>query len=232
MVTRTLSTLLGYLMISLITPEQERIEVIASEYRDQGYEVFLQPSSQILPEFLKEFQMDLLVRKDNKFTVVEVRTRQALSEDLRIREMARVLQQEDDWKFELVVIGSDQGEFSFQQSLQEEEVFESFDEALTLLDGGYVNAAMLLSWSSTEAGLRLIGDREDPPITQKNPHQLIKLLVMEGVISRDDYEFLLSVMKKRNAVAHGYKVSDDEVGIVQKLIERMKYLLLTQQGFD
>lgn len=87
---------------------------------------------------------------------------------------------------------------------------------------------MLLAWSAAEAGLRLLGQREELDVIRANPTHLIKVLVMEGVISRVDYEFLMDAMKTRTALAHGSRVAENEPSFVDKLIHTAKDLLQAQ----
>ena len=54
---------------------------------------------------------------------------------------------------------------------------------------------------------------------------MIKALATEGVISKDDYEFFMSAVRARNAVAHGYRMADDNPGIVERLIHVTEKLL-------
>jgi len=49
--------------------------------------------------------------------------------------------------------------------------------------------------------------------------------VSNGVISRDDYNFLTNVMKYRNALAHGFKTIDFDPVLVTELINITKRLL-------
>ena len=203
----------------------ERLTELAEEYCEQGYEVFLNPGTKDLPEFLHGYQPDLVVRKNGQSIVIEVKTRKALASNPQIREMARLLNAMEDWQLNLILVGNGEDDFALDSSLNDAEVFESLDEAHALLGNGYTNAAMLLAWSSTEAALRLIGGQEEPPIVQTNPQNLLQSLVMEGVISREEYEFLRKALQERNAIAHGYKSSPNAAKTVQDLIDTTRKLL-------
>lgn len=85
--------------------EHQRLLRLAREYRQQGYEVTLYPSSEELPPALANCALDLIARSTAKTVVVEVRTRENLTlngaEDLRT--LTKQVQQVPGWEFELVV---------------------------------------------------------------------------------------------------------------------------------
>ena len=58
-----------------------------------------------------------------------------------------------------------------------------------------------------------------------NPLSILKQATINGVISRDDYNFLTNVMKYRNALAHGFKPIDFDPTLVKELISTTKRLL-------
>jgi Holliday junction resolvase len=58
--------------------ERERLLKLADEYRDKGYEVSFHPSPEDLPDFLRNYSPDLIVRRGNEAVVVEVKSRSSL----------------------------------------------------------------------------------------------------------------------------------------------------------
>jgi Holliday junction resolvase-like predicted endonuclease len=98
-------------MEAAISREKQRVCAIAEEYRSKGYEVIEQPSPEQLPEFLTGYRPDLLVRRGDEATIVEVRSRSSLAKDPQTRELAQLLQVIPHWNFELVVVGEGE-EFS------------------------------------------------------------------------------------------------------------------------
>ena len=88
--------------------ERQRARIIAEEYRSKGYEVIEQPSPEQLPEFLAGYQPDVLVQRGDEAIIVEVKSRSSLAKDSRITEMARLVQREPHWNFELVLVGEEE----------------------------------------------------------------------------------------------------------------------------
>ena len=88
--------------------EYRRLLKLAKEYREQGYSVTINPSSDKLPGVLADCSLDLIAENENKVVAAKVRTRQNLSsngsEDLR--RISKSVQQLPNWEFELVVTNS------------------------------------------------------------------------------------------------------------------------------
>ena len=213
-------------------PERERQRTLdlAEEYRSKGYEVIVGPTSQQLPEFLSGYYPDLLVKKGSETLVVEVATRSSLTKDSRIRDLARLLEAKPDWKFELVVIGEEEKINTPEGALplERKEILQRLQESERLLDAGAVEAAVLIAWSTSEAAVRLLATEEGLNLDRPVPVVVLKQAVMNGVISREDYNFLERAMKYRNALAHGYKIADLDPMLVKDLIRTTKHLLEDQ----
>ena len=68
-------------MISTLTAKQEREQLLklAENYRQKGYEIFLHPNLEDLPDFLKSYRPDLIVRRGEEAVVIEVKSRASLN---------------------------------------------------------------------------------------------------------------------------------------------------------
>jgi uncharacterized protein YutE (UPF0331/DUF86 family) len=199
---------------------------VANEYQSRGYEVVLQPNSDQLPAFLQNFHPDLIARKGGEAVVIEVKSRQAFAQMPWIREMARLLQGQEGWNFELILV-EDFEKFNIEaeRSLNQEEILNTLTQAQRLLDTGLGEASMLVAWSAVEAGLRLLAQSEELELEQATPVRLIKMLLQEGIISRHEYDLFQDAIRVRNAFAHGYKIDADIPFLVQQLIETLADLL-------
>jgi hypothetical protein len=138
--------------------ERQRARAIAAEYRGKGYEVIEQPLPEELPKFLAGYCPDLLVRRGDEAIIVEVKSRSSLTKDPRIRELARLVQAELHWNFELVVVGEEEqlnapeGAAPFER----DDILRSIEVAECLLASGFSEAALPLAWSTLEATVRLL----------------------------------------------------------------------------
>ena len=189
----------------------------AEEYRGKGYEVVLEAPL----DFLPGFTADLLVRKGDEVKVIEVKSRPALAADPRIGELARRIESMPGWTFELLLVSEPEkldtpvGARSFAN----ENIAQRFEEAERALKAGLPEAAFLLAWSALEAAIRVVFAEQG--VTESGvtgPHFVLSQAVIHGVISREEYKTLKEMMNYRNAIVHGFSLSDFRAEMVIDLI--------------
>ncbi len=207
--------------------ERQRVRALAEEYRSRGYEVIEVPAPEQLPDFLAGYHPDLLIRKGDEARVVEVKSRSSLVKNPQIRELARLLGSKPDWNFELVVVGEEEQLRAPEgtRPFEREDILRGIEAAYRLLESGFAEAALLLAWSTSEATVRLLTEAEGIVLDRLTPLYILKQAVVHGVISRDEYDFLMNVMKYRNALVHGFKTIDFDPALVKDLISTTKRLL-------
>ena len=215
-----------------ILSERRRVQELAREYRSKGYEVITEPSPEQLPDFLREYRPDLLVRKGSESIVVEVATRSSLAANPRLRDLARTLHAEPGWKFELILmrekekLDTPEGAWPFAR----EDVYSRLETVEELLETGSPEAAFLLGWGALEAGVRLLAEEDRLMLERVSPSYLLHQAVTNGLISREDYASLKRAMKYRNALVHGFKVADFDADLVRECINTTKHLLEETSG--
>jgi uncharacterized protein YutE (UPF0331/DUF86 family) len=185
--------------------EQERrfLTTIAAEYEDRGYAVKLQPAASDMPEFLANFQPDLLATGNGESVVVEVKARRELANDQPIAALEAALRNRPGWRFELIVHASEPE----QTSLGLTQIAAALEEANELHRAGHITAALLLLWSATEGILRVLAAREDIDLESQAALSVITHLYTLGVLEREQDRILHDAVHLRNLAAHGYEVS-------------------------
>lgn len=188
--------------------ERRRIAELATAYAAKGYQVFVDPQDDQLPEQLAQYRPDMLVRRGDETIIVEVKSRRALRKTEQTERLKRLIATMPGWRVELVVVNPepDGQREEGQQALQPSEARSGLEEAEKLLEAGHPEAAMLLGWASTEAVLRLVAERSTIRLRNADPTYLIKALATDGAIGREDYHRLFDTLQVRNALAHGYKL--------------------------
>src|SRR5688572_29529149 len=82
---------------------EKRIKEIAKDYEDKGFSVIIDPKSSQLPQFLKDFQPDIIAKSKKESVVVEVKTTKGQPSDLKqFERLAEVIAKRKKWRFELV----------------------------------------------------------------------------------------------------------------------------------
>jgi uncharacterized protein YutE (UPF0331/DUF86 family) len=216
----------------MVTPtvsiERERLLKLAEDYRVKGYEVSLDPSFDDLPDFLKQYHLDMVVRRGDESVAVAVTSRSSLnsSSDRYLRNLAQAIEQHSGWRFELVMMNPDDIAYSRQaeESFQYAEIASRLPVAKQLITQ-HIESAFLYSWSLVEATLRLVVKNEGLSLQKFSPLYLVKQLVMEGVISKSEYQLLMNAISLRNAIVHGFKttqqITKESVGELIDLIEQL-----------
>jgi len=214
-------------METKISSERQRAHMIAEEYRNQGYTVIEKPSPEQLPDFLSNFHPDVLARKDNETTIIEVKSRSSLAKDSQIKDLAGLLHNRPNWNFELVITGDDMpfGDLEDVRPFKQDDILQGIVAAEKLLGEGFSEAALMVAWSTSEAALRLLIEAEGLALDRLEPPYILKQAATNGVISREDYNFLAQTMKYRSALAHGFKTVGFDPAIVKELVGTTKRLL-------
>ncbi len=209
--------------------ERQRVQKVGQVYRDKGYDVLIEPQGDQLPDFLQAFRPDLIVHKGDEHIVVEVRTRGQVSDFPQVNELAKVVRNEADWKFELFLLGPENSFFVNGASLfTVKEIRSKIVEVALFVENGHLEAAFLMGWSLVEAILRVLAVKEEIAGKTATPDYLLKQMTFEGIIARETYHDLKHAQQTRDAVAHGFKSSQLTVETVQELIDLIDRELLRE----
>ena len=209
--------------------EKQHARALAEKYRGQGYEVIEEPSEEQLPTFLAGYQPDMLLRKadEEEAVVVEVKSRVSLTKQPEIIELARLLRTQPGWRLDLVVVdvGEQLEALGDAHPFNKEDILRGITEAERLLASEFAEAALLRAWSAAEPTVRLLAESEGLLTGRSKPIHLIKQAVMNGVVSRADYNLLLQSLRHRDALAHGFMRPDFDPTLTGSLIDTTKRLL-------
>ena len=190
----------------------------ADEYRARGYEVILEATV----DFLPGFRADIVARKDDDKRIVEVKRRSSRRADSRMNELARIIETQPGWSFDVVLIPESLQLVAPDGSrpIGVEAALHQLSAADRLLEAGYPESALLVAWAACEAVLRAqlqeeTGTDDDMSLTS----QLMDSVTMYGIISHEDRNYLKGLQALRNAVAHGYSHADVEDDVTLGLTE-------------
>src|SRR5260370_26158272 len=161
--------------------ELQVIAKVAEDYRRRGYEVAVEPRGPGLPEFLGDFQPDLIARGAGETVVVEVKVGTRTSVAERFREVAERVNRQPGWRFSLVFVNPDRpDEISEAQPAPLSILQERARNADALSHAGQSEGAFLLFFSALEGILRLLGQRAQLPLEILPPSALFRELSSAG----------------------------------------------------
>src|SRR4051812_50140633 len=83
--------------------ENTKLQQVAAEYQQKGYDVSMRPDSSDVPEFLAPFQADLIATSATDNVVVEVKPSRDLTEG-SLAPLAARIESALGWRLELVLV--------------------------------------------------------------------------------------------------------------------------------
>lgn len=188
--------------------EAAKLEQIAAEYRQKGYEVSIRPDSETIPSFLAPFQPDLIVRSKNDNAVIEVKSSKDLTSG-SLAQLAEKIESRPGWRLELAVVNQ-----PFAQEVPMYGVLATDDridhilrQAQALSREKSYEPAALMAWAAAEAILRRMAVASGVEVEKKSTGSVLKLLYALGLIDPDQYDNFSRAMEFRNAFAHGFEAS-------------------------
>lgn len=220
-----------------IPREQRKIKELAREYEEKGFEVLIGPNNNLLPDFLKNYRPDLVLKKDNLNIIVEVKTSETIKNSEYLKELSAKINSNENWKFELVITNPrPKNNFSNKrfQELSLSELENKIYKLSNSIDRDFIEPHFLYSWSLFEASSRAILKAEQPSLERKLTSTVnIKQLYSYGIIGRIDYEWLNKVSNLRNHIVHGHQVESNSIKIkdLNKLIRITKDFIKKTKAF-
>ena len=186
--------------------EKESLDRVAQRYRDEGYEVVVEPRGDALPSFLDDFQVDLIARRGNEGVVVEIKyKRNDLSADENVSRMAEVVNRQPGWRLDVIVL---ERETSLDKAVytaaepSDEQIGSMIVVAEEMAANGHLPYAYVAALSSLEAVMRSICKN-----TELYPHNTtidcLRNIYGLDLLSRDQFVWLRDAFKVRSQIVHG-----------------------------
>ena len=196
--------------------EESRLYDIAEEYKQRGYTVTVTPPPKRLPKFLSKFRPDIVAEGPNESVVIEVKSSRKVRGTDYWKELSSVVQQHPGWRLELVV--NDASTRQPPETINKELIKERLKEGQQLSEQEMLAAGLLVTWSAAEAAMRLASNNYEIELPDFRPSTVISRLYSDGLLERDEYDFLLDCMRVRNAVAHGFYEGRLKPGFLKRLL--------------
>jgi uncharacterized protein YutE (UPF0331/DUF86 family) len=186
--------------------EHESLATIAQQYREEGYDVVVEPREAEIPAFIAGFKPDIIVTGGADRIIVEVKkNRTDLSNDPDVSRLAEVVNAEPGWRLDVVVL---EPETMLEKSAKE--AFEPSDTELAqilraaedLADQGYASYAYVVAWGGLEAAMRRI-QKGAELYGKSTPTELMRTLYGNGFLNKEQFDRLKETYIIRSQVVHG-----------------------------
>ena len=215
--------------------EYSKVKQVARGYEKNGYKVIIEPHGADIPPFIKNYQPDLIAISEKDNVVVEVKSRTDLSTIERLKDIAEIINQKENWRFELIVTTSKKETNAesdkINVDLELSEIKKNLLEVKNLSEQDLLSASFILCWANLESLSRQLLLEDKKSLKNKNPLSLIKTLFSFGYLTRIDYENLERLFRIRNQIVHGYKVANLDKESLSRLISITNKLIIEKENF-
>lgn len=212
----------------LTPPERRRLQELAREYRQSGYDVITEPKAEQLPDFIAPFSPAMIARNQTETVVFAVKSAKTLAASSDLQDIAQAVHGRDGWRFELVVTNPRKPAAvitTTAQFLNSVEIQDRLREAQTLSKQEFGEAAFVMAFSANEAVLRTLAVQERIAKEKDSFEAISKNLFAQGLLARRQYEVLIEAAKVRDAIVHGYKDPQPFTTTVHQVIAITEQLL-------
>ncbi len=200
--------------------ETNFMQNLIPELQAQGYEVYLQPTAPVVPDFLAHLRPDAIAIGKGKKIIIELVTSES-SRQKKTEALANLVKQHPEWELRvLVVTPANRTDDLRIQSMEEIQTF--LKEVRDLEMGGHTTGALLLAWGTFEAiSRRLVFSDFARP---QSPGRLVQLMAQDGYITPSEADRLRALAQKRNAIIHGnldVRADRTDVTEFRQILERL-----------
>lgn len=207
---------------------ERKINELAREYKNKGYKVLIEPKRNLIPEFLGDFQPDLVALSDEDNVVIEVKSSDSKRDFKMLEALATIVDSKENWRFELVFTNpkDKQNNENDLNVIDTKKIEIRLNECKSLLNSGNIDSAFLIGWSTLEASIRirLKSSNLKEVDVQKPTLYLMKNLFSFGIINQTVLRKLEVLNQYRNKLVHGFETNLNNEN-VSSLIEIIELLL-------
>ena len=175
------------------------LDIVLPNLVADGYEVFREPSKNLIPKFMKNYRPDAIAIKLDKKIAIEVVSKGG-SRDRMLGDLHSLFSQQSEWELQVIYVPQRQ-EGQAVEPLSKPSIQKALDRVIQVHDTSGDVAGILTGWSVLEATARLA---EPLNFTRPQPSaRLVEFLASQGYVTPDEAGLLRSLGRLRNAASHG-----------------------------
>ena len=209
---------------------EERLNSVADGYKAQGYGVVVRPGPNDLPDFAKDFVVEVLANRPDGNVLASVKKGPSdLQADPNLERYAAVIDKKPGWRFDLFVVGNGTlppADLRDAREPSEEDIRRQLDEVDRMFDAGFATQSVAAAWAALESAmrrkLRAEGEEAD---WGTSPRTMLNELFSAGVLNNSDFRELEGLFQLRSVVVHGFTAPVIENSALQFLVETARRLL-------
>jgi REase_AHJR-like protein len=209
---------------------EQRLNHVADGYRAQRYKVVVQPGPDDLPDFAKDFKIEIVARRDDGCVLASVKGSQSdLEADREIPRYAEITSTEPGWRFDVFLLGSESQPMPDKKDAKEpseEDIRRALEDVERILQAGFEQQALIAAWAALESAMRrrLHAEGEEAG-WGSSPRTMLNELYSAGALQISDFRRLEGLFQSRSAIVHGFTTPVIERSDVQFLVETTRRFL-------
>jgi hypothetical protein len=209
---------------------EQRLNQVADRYRAQGYKVVLRPAPDDLPNFAKDFKVEIIAKRGDGCVLASAKKSLSdLEADRELQRYAEIIEKEPGWRFDLMVLGPESQPMPEKKEANEpseEEIRRALGEVERMLQAGFVPQALIAAWAVLETAMRRrLQANGDEAGWGSSPRTMLNELYSAGVLQSSVFRRLEGIFQARSAIVHGFTAPVIENSAVQFLVETARLLL-------
>lgn len=188
---------------------EQELNRVAEAYGRQGYQVTIRPTTEALPLFARDFEIEILGRRGDEGVLVAVKEdRDDVAADTNLARYAEITNLQKGWRFDFAILEAEKPgsrEIGGAIDFSEEDIEKSFFESLDLLRQGFVRAAVITAWAGFEAAMRLwLRAAGEKAGWESSPRSMLNEIYSNGVINVEEFRKIETLSRVRNQIVHGF----------------------------
>lgn len=191
----------------------------------------MQPDVTERPDFIREYQPDIVARSPKGSVVIEVKNWLSAEDRDRLQGIAKRVESRPEWRFIVVSPGEVRPGAPGPQlnDLQEPQIVRLLEQVAGLRAGDQLPAAVLVAWSALEAAMRRAAIANAIELRRADTWEVMRELVSNGILERQRYREISEGLRVRSAIAHGFETPNTvDLGQLLNLIETSTRELLAE----
>jgi len=209
---------------------EARLKQVGDRYRAQGYTVVVRPGANDLPEFAKDFKVEIVAKRDDGCILASAKQSQAdLEADGDIARYAEITENQPGWRFDVIVLGSENQPMPDKREAKEpseDDIRRALEEVERMLQAGFIQQALIAASAVLETAMRRrLQAQEEEVGWGSSPRSMLNELHSGGVLQSNAFRELEELYQVRSALVHGFTTPIIENRAVQFLVDSARLLL-------
>jgi hypothetical protein len=212
----------------------QRLNQVADRYRTQGYKVVVRPGPEDLPDFAKDFKVEIVARREDGSVLASAKKSATdLETDPDVASYADLTGHQSGWRFDVFVLGPDSQPLAEKQQpleLSEEDIHRALEEVERMLQAGFIQQSFIAAWAGLEAAMRRrLQAGGEKAGWGTSPRTMLNELYSSGMLPGTVFRDLERLFQARSAIIHGFTTPGVDPSAVQHLAAVARRLLSESQ---